>query len=86
MTSGAKGQARRPGARRRKHFGPSGSLNAVQSAARSATAPISAAIRNLGIAASIARAEPDSRAAALADLLSKYSPPADDGLGAAFAQ
>jgi hypothetical protein len=56
-------------------------LNAVQRAARSAAAPLSAAITNAGILASLGRVEPDSRAAALSELLSKYSPPAD-GLGA----
>jgi hypothetical protein len=61
-------------------------LNAVQRAARSATAPLSAAITNAGILASLGRSEPDSRAAALSELLSKYNPPEDDGLGATFAQ
>jgi hypothetical protein len=56
----------------------------VQSAARAAPAPLSAAITNMGILASVGRVEPDS--AALADLLSKYSPPTDgEGMGAAFA-
>jgi hypothetical protein len=61
-------------------------LNAVQSAARSATAPLSAAIRNAAILASLGRVEPDSRSAALAELLSKYSPPPSEGLGATFAR
>jgi hypothetical protein len=59
-------------------------LNAVQSAARSAAAPVSAAITNLGILSSLGRAEPDSRAASLAELLAKYNPPAGrrgDGRG-----
>ena len=62
-------------------------LNAVQSAARSAAALVSAAITNAGILASLGRTEPDSRAASLAELLSKYSPPPDgEGMGAAFAE
>ena len=61
-------------------------LNAVQSAARSAAAPVSAAITNAGILASLGRAQPDSRAAALSELLSKYNAPPTDGLGATFAQ
>ena len=47
-------------------------LNAAQSAARAATAPISRAITNAGILASLGRAEPDSRAASLVELLAKY--------------
>jgi len=63
-------------------------LNAVQSTARAATAPMSAAIMNAGILASLGGVEPDSRAASLAELFSKYSPPADgaEGVGAAFEQ
>jgi hypothetical protein len=59
--------------------------NAVQSAADAANAPLSSIFLSSGVNASLNRAAPDSRAAALAKILAQHAP-APSGVGSAFAQ